>query len=268
MLPEIIKIGSFTLSGYNLFYILGIIFASTVILILSRKEKFDSIEILNYLIFGTISGIAGAKLYSLIFVFIENPKLYLNSPSVLFKSTEGGGIFYGGMIAITIFMIFYARRYFRGSEWRVFDITVIGGALGHVLGRLGCFSAGCCYGTPTELPWGIKFPFLGGRRHPFSKIFVHPTQIYEAILNFTNFLVLLLIWRKKKFDGQIFSLYLINYGIIRFTIEFLRNDGGRGYIFEGPSKFLSLSIPQLISVLLIITGIIIFNMRKRMVLSD
>ncbi len=265
MLPEILKIGSFTLSGYNFFYILGIIFASTVIFILSRKEKLDSIEILNYLIFGAISGIAGAKIYGLGIVFFSNPGFYLKEPSKLVKTLGEGGIFYGGIIAITIFAFFYTRKFFRGSEWKVFDITVIGGALGHVFGRLGCFSAGCCYGVPTELPWGIKFPFHGGKPHPFSDIFVHPTQIYEAILNLLNFLILLLIWRKKQFDGQILSLYLINYGIIRFAIEFLRNDGGRGYLIESSSKFLSLSIPQLISILLIITGIIILNVRKKVI---
>lgn len=268
MLPEILKIGSFTLSGYNFFYILGIVFAFIVIFILSRIEKLDSIETLNFLIFGTISGIAGAKLYGILIVFFVNPGFYLKEPSRLLKALSGGGIFYGGIAAIAIFVYFYTRKFFRGSEWKIFDIIVIGGALGHMFGRLGCFSAGCCYGVPTKLPWGIKFPFHGGKPHPFADIHVHPTQIYEAILNLANFLILLLIWRKKKFDGQVFSLYLINYGIIRFFVEFLRNDGGRGYIFEGPSKFLSLSIPQLISILLIITGIIILNLRKRVILSE
>ena len=259
MLPEITKIGSFTLSGYDFFYILGVLFSFIVIFILSRNEKLDLIEILNFLIFGAISGIAGAKLYGILVVFVDNPGLYLTSPPKLLKSLNRGGIFYGGMIAITIFMILYARRYFKGSEWKVFDITVIGGALGHMFGRLGCFSAGCCYGVPTDLPWGVKFPFQGGKPHPFSDIFVHPTQIYEATLNLLNFLILLVIWRKKKFDGQIISLYLINYGIIRFVIEFLRNDGGRGYLIESSSKFLSFSIPQLISILLVITGFYLYK---------
>ncbi len=265
MLPEILKIGSFSLSGYSFFYILGIVFSFIVIFILSRIEKFDSIEVLNLLIFGTIFGITGAKLYGLAAVFFNNPGFYLEKPSRLIKAfiENGGGIFYGGIIAMVVFGVFYTRKYFKGDEWKVFDIFVVGGALGHVFGRLGCFSAGCCYGVPTELPWGIKFPFHGGEPHLFSNTFVHPTQIYEAILNLINFLFLLLIWRRKKFDGQILSLYLINYGIIRFIVEFLRNDGGRGYLLEGSSKFSSLSIPQLISVLLIITGIIISNIRKK-----
>ncbi len=261
MLPEVFKIGSFTLTGYNFFYILGIIFAGIVIFILSRLEKLDSIEILNYLIFGAISGIAGAKLYGLMIVFFNNTGFYLEKPSRLIKAFvgNGGGIFYGGIIAMVVFGILYARRYFRGSEWKVFDITVIGGALGHVFGRIGCFSAGCCYGMPTGLPWGIKFPFHGGRPHPFADTFIHPTQLYEAFLNLTNFLILLLVWRKKRFNGQIFSLYLINYGIIRFAVEFLRNDGGRGYIIKSSSRLLSLSVPQLISILLVITGFFLFK---------
>jgi len=262
MLPEVLKIGSFTLSGYSFFYILGIIFVSLVVFILSRLEKFDSVEILNLIIFGIISGIAGAKLYGLVMVFFTNPAFYLKEPSKLLKSMSGGGVFYGGVVALALFGVFYTRRYFRGSEWKIFDIAVIGGALGHMFGRIGCFSAGCCYGVPTELPWGIKFPFQGGRPHPFSDTFIHPTQLYEALLNFINFLFLLLLWRKKKFHGQIFALYLINYGMIRFFVEFLRNDGGRGYIIKSSSKFLSLSIPQLISVLLIVSGIILYKQLK------
>ena len=75
-------------------------------------------------------------------------------------------------------------------------------------------------------------------------------------------MILFLVWRKRKFGGQVFSLYLINYGIIRFLVEFLRNDGGRGYIIKSSSKFLSLSIPQLISVLLIVSGIILYKQLK------
>ncbi len=262
MLPEALRIGSFSLSGYQLFFILGIVFACMVIFILSRLEKIDSIEIVNYMVFGIVSGIAGAKLYSLTFAFFNNPGFYLKGPTRIFKAITGGGTFYGGIGAMVLFAVFYTRKYFRGSELRVFDISMVGGALGHVFGRIGCLCAGCCYGVPTQLPWGMKFPFHEGSSQLFSDTFVHPTQLYEATLNLANFLILLAFWRKKRFHGQVLSIYLINYGIIRFALEFLRNDGGRGYVMEGPSKLSSLSIPQLVSMILIIAGFILFKKLK------
>ncbi len=257
-----IRIGSFTLSGYQFFYITGVVFTVLVVLILSRREKFDLIETINYLIFGIIAGVSGTKIYAVSATFLSDPGLSVKDPSILIYTLKSGGVFYGGIFAIIIFAIFYTRKFFRGSEWRVFDITVIGGALGHVFGRLGCFSAGCCYGLPTELPWGIKFPFQGKSVHKFHDTFIHPTQIYEAVLNLLNFSILLLIWRKRKFEGQIFSLYLINYGLIRFFVEFFRNDGGRGYIIKNDLRLLSLSIPQLISIILIVSGFFLYRKLK------
>jgi phosphatidylglycerol:prolipoprotein diacylglycerol transferase len=136
-------------------------------------------------------------------------------------------------------------------------------ALGHGIGRIGCFCAGCCYGLPTTLPWGVKFPFLGGRDHPYARVFVHPTQIYEAVLDLANFVVLLFLWRKRKFPGQVFSLYLINYGVIRFFLEYLRNDGGRGHLIRGAAPIASFTLPQLLSVIMVVAGIFVWRAKKR-----
>ncbi len=262
MFPEILKIGTFTFSGYQFFYLTGIIFTILIILMLSRREKFDLVETINYLIFGIIAGVAGTKIYAVVATFFANPAFSIKNPQILLKSLKSGGVFYGGIFAMVIFAFFYTRKFFRGSEWRIFDVTVVGGTLGHVFGRMGCFSAGCCYGLPTDLPWGIKFLFQGKDIHPFHDTFVHPTQLYEAVLNLINFIVLLLVWRKRKFEGQIFSIYLINYGFIRFFVEFFRNDGGRGYIFRSESTLLSLSIPQFISIIFIVAGFILYKKLK------
>jgi len=263
MLPEIFKIGTYTISGYMFFYILGVIFSSLVIFFLSRKENFDKIETINLLIYGFIAMYFGSKLYSVIYNYILNSEYYNNNLDKLLKIFFGGGIFYGGLIAGLIFFYFYLPRYFKGKEWNVLDIVSIGGALGHVFGRLGCFAAGCCYGKVSKLPWAVQFQFLGNKHHPSFNNFVHPTQIYESILNLINFMILFYIYKKKKFNGQIFSFYLINYGIIRIFVEFFRNDGGRGYLIKGSTNLLSLSYPQVISIVLIISGIIIYKIKKK-----
>ena len=140
-------------------------------------------------------------------------------------------------------------------------------ALAHAIGRLGCFSAGCCFGRECSLPWGVTFK--SEYAHNLTGIPIdypiHPTQLYEAILNFMNFLILFFILKRKKFDGQIFSLYLINYSIIRYFVEFYRGDHpAKAYLIQSSSPYASLSIFQLICIITFITGIILyFFLRKK-----
>lgn len=263
MFHEIFEIGTYSVSGYLLFFTLGVIFSSLVIFSLSKNENFDAIETINLLIYGFIAMYFGSKLYSVIFNYTLNSEYYNNNIDKLLKKFLDGGIFYGSLIAGLIFFYFYLPRYFKGKEWNMLDIVSIGGALGHVFGRIGCFSAGCCYGKSSGLYWAVQFNFLGNTPHPSCNDFVHPTQIYESILNLMNFIILFYLYKKKKFNGQIFSIYLINYGVIRIFVEFFRNDGGRGYLIKSSNNLLSLSYPQLISIILIISGITIYKVRKK-----
>ncbi len=262
MLLEIFRIGTFSVSGYLFFYTLGVIFCSLVIFILAGKEKFDKIETINLLIYGFILMFIGSRLYGVIYHYISNPGYYNNNLDKLFNHFLSGGVFYGGLIAGVIFAFFYLPRFYKGKEWNMLDIIAIGGALGHVFGRIGCFMAGCCYGKIVDLPWAVKIQFLADKAHPFYNDFVHPTQIYESILNLINFFVLYYFFKKKKFNGQIIAIYFINYGLIRIFIEFFRNDGGRGYLFKSAQHFLSISYPQLISIFIIILGVIIYKVKK------
>ena len=259
MLPEIFRIGSRAVTGYEFFYVLGIAVGSLTILILSRKEKLDFLEMANYVIFGILAGLLGSKLISVASVFLANPAASLDHPRLLLDAARSGGMISGALILGILFGAAYAAIFFKQDRWKVFDVTVIGMALGHGIGRMGCFCAGCCYGLPTTLPWGVKFPLLGGNAHPYARGFVHPTQIYEAVLDLANFVILFWVWRKRKFPGQVFSLYLINYGVIRFLLEYIRNDGGRGYLIRGGSPLASLSLPQLLSIILILGGVLILR---------
>lgn len=263
MLPVIFKIGNYSVSGYLFFYTLGLFVGSLVIFLFSRKEKLDSIEMINYIIFLIISVLLGSKIYSLFYTFLTRPEYYKENLKELFYSFFNGGIFYGGLLFGILFSYFYVKKYFRGDEWRVLDLVGMGAAIGHSIGRLGCFCAGCCYGIPTTLPWGVKFHYLGGKPHPFREIPVHPTQLYESFLNLINFIILLYIYKRKKFNGQVGLLYLINYGIIRFFLEYIRNDGGRGYLIKGSSRLTSLSYPQLISFLIVVISLFIYNKRLK-----
>ena len=128
-------------------------------------------------------------------------------------------MFYGGLIGSCVGTIIYAWKN-KLPLWKIADVMAPVIALGHGFGRIGCLMTGCCYGRPTNLPWAIHFP----REHATGGIGVHPTQIYESALNFTFFAFLIWLHRRKKFDGQVFCVYLIGYAILRAFVESFRGD--------------------------------------------
>jgi phosphatidylglycerol---prolipoprotein diacylglyceryl transferase len=123
--------------------------------------------------------------------------------------------------------------------------------LGHAIGRLGCFAAGCCYGKPTALPWAVTFHSEAAARISGTPLNVglHPTQLYEAAAEFLNFLLLVWLGPKQRFSGQILGAYFILYGAERGVIEFFRGDPGRNLMFGG-----AVSLMQIVSVGLVFTG--------------
>ena len=156
---------------------------------------------------------------------------------------QAGGVFYGGFIAAILATLWYVRRH-QLSLWAVADIAAPAVAIGHGIGRLGCFAAGCCYGIATEMPWGVTFTdtYSGSLVGVPLNIPLHPTQIYEAATNLLLGAFLIWFYRRKQFDGQIFWSYVLAYAVLRFFHEFLRADP-RGALFGG-----ALSTSQFIAI--------------------
>ena len=138
---------------------------------------------------------------------------------------HGGLVFYGGLIGAALTTIAYARVK-RLSLWKIADVLAPSIALGHAFGRVGCLMNGCCYGRPTNLPWGICFP----PTHETGGVPVHPTEIYEAVLNLALYAALAWAYRRKKFDGQIFATYLVSYALLRAFVEMFRGDYAVYYV--------------------------------------
>jgi len=143
-------------------------------------------------------------------------------------------------------------------------------ALGYAITRVGCFLNGCCYGTPTTLPWGVAFPPESGAGQyitklafaalfsgqPVGEIRLHPVQLYAVIANLVIFAILLVAWRARRFDGQIFWGYLVLYPLYRFPIEFLRGDND--------PLFLGLTVAQIMSIVLFACALVAWlNLRAR-----
>jgi phosphatidylglycerol:prolipoprotein diacylglycerol transferase len=174
---------------------------------------------------------------------------------------RSGGVFYGGLLGAIIVGYLLIKRY-RLPWWKTADACAPGIALGNFFGRQGCFAAGCCWGKPTALPWGVKFSELG---HEITGVptetYLHPTQLYESVSMFIVFLALLWLYKRRRFSGQVILVYALSYALIRFSIEFLRADP-RGDVF-GLTSLTGLSTSQLISIPVAIAAVVVLVVRWR-----
>jgi phosphatidylglycerol---prolipoprotein diacylglyceryl transferase len=234
MHPVLCKIGLLTLYSYGLMVSLGFLAGIGSALVLAGKKMQD--RILDLAFFVLIFSIVGAR----IFYVIEFWRDFTGNPLSALFIWEGGLVFYGGM-TFGIATIYFYSRFTKISPLKLLDIITPGVALGYAFGRIGCFLRGCCYGAETDLPWAVHFPDISGTRHP--------TQIYASLSGLLIFIVLLLIFRKKKFDGQVFSAGLMLYSVYRFLIEFIR---------VNPQYLLGLSEAQLGSAVVFLIGAVIY----------
>jgi phosphatidylglycerol---prolipoprotein diacylglyceryl transferase len=264
MHPILLKLGPLTIHTYGFMMALGVALGLWFIYVQAKKAGLDAPRIMDAAFYTIIVSLIGAKLILL----AGDISLYLRNPRELFSLARSGGVFQGGLTFGVIFALWYFRRK-KIPTWATADIIGPALALGHGFGRIGCFSAGCCYGSECALPWSAVFrnEYASGLTGVPLNTAVHPVQLYEAALNFLNFLVLFFFLKRKRFDGQIFSLYIVNYSVIRFLTEYFRGDHGENvYFLRGASALSSLSYPQLYCILGVIAGIalaVILKRRKR-----
>jgi phosphatidylglycerol:prolipoprotein diacylglycerol transferase len=173
----------------------------------------------------------------------------------VFAVWNGGLVFYGGLIGATVAGIIYARVK-QIPVWKLADILAPSIALGYVFGRIGCLLNGCCYGRACDLPWAIHFP-PGHETYPNG---VHPTEIYDSLLNLVLYLGLAWLYRHKKFDGQVFAAYLLCYAVTRSIVESFRGDYSAVH-YHGA---LHLTPAQLISIGIFAAGVALFAIRSRL----
>ena len=258
MFPVIFKIWGYEVSGYLFFNTLGILIASAFIFYKIKRVYPDKVEIILYIALFWSFFVFGSGLYYQFKHFIISPVNYVKNLKIFVHPFLREHSFFSGIVFLSLFIYFYSKRIFKKSYLKILGVTYIGIALFQSIGKLGCFSAGCCFGKPTSFFLGVKFKYLGKQFHPYAGVKIHPTQLYESFFNFLNFLFLMYLLGKGKKPEKIIGFYFINYGIIRFLEEYLRNDSGRGYLIKSNSPLLSLSIPQIYSFIFIVFGISLF----------
>ena len=260
MLPVLIKIGPVTIHTYGFMMALGVAFGLWFLFVQAKKQGLEANKIVDLAFYTILISLVGAKLV----LFVSNFSYYSKYPGELLSLARSGGVFQGGLAAGFLFALWYLYKH-KIPTWKTADLIGPALALGHAFGRLGCFSAGCCYGRECASPLGVTFhnEYAHGLTGiPVGKA-LHPVQLYEAALNFLNFAVLFYLLRKKRFDGQVFSVYVINYSVIRYFTEFFRGDHpDKAFFFQGSSPYLSLSYPQVFCIVGLIVGMGLFFVLK------
>lgn len=247
MFPRLFHIGNFSLPTYGFMAAFGLLVGLTVAVRNCKREGVEEDYAWNLGILAVLSAVVGAKL---LFI-LDDWNYYLANPRALvsFDLLRTGGWWEGGVIAAIVACVWYMRKH-RMKVLAICDAFAPGIALGHAFGRIGCFAAGCCWGKPTDLPWGVTFTSNLAQQWVGTPLGIklQPTQIYESLFEFLNFAFLAWLFRRRKFDGQVIGAYLITYGVARFFFEFLRGDPDRGSVFG------IMSLVQLIMIFFVLAG--------------
>jgi phosphatidylglycerol:prolipoprotein diacylglycerol transferase len=258
MYPELFHIGSFPINTYGVFLALAFLCAILITVKLAARDGLPREKIYDLCLWMLLSSLIGSK----ILMFFTEPE-YRDHPLQLLSLDflRSGGVFYGGLIGAILTGYFLMRRY-KLPWWKTADACAPGIAIGNFFGRQGCFAAGCCWGKPTSLPWGVKFTELG---HEITgvptDIYLHPTQLYESFAMLIVFVFLLWLHKHRRFSGQVILFYALLYSVIRFGIEFLRDDP-RGDVF-GLTTLTGLSTSQIISLIVGIGALVLLIARWR-----
>src|SRR5580658_10599026 len=218
MFPRLITIGRFSLPSYGVLVALAFLVALAMASHFARQRGLNSEKIVNLGVYCALMGMLGAKLL----MIALDPDLRSHPAEIFSLATlQSAGIFFGGLILAVVFAIFYMRA--QGLPvLATSDVFAPGLAIGHGIGRLGCFAAGCCWGKPSHLPWAVTFRNADTTTGVPLNVPLHPTQLYEAFSE--GIICLILIWqlRRPHRDGQVIGLYGLLYGMVRFGVEFLR----------------------------------------------
>lgn len=248
MHPVLFKIGSFEFASYGLMTALGYLAAVLYLLPRLKKINLDKDTFWNIIFIAFAGALLGGKLLYILVSWQDLGPTLGDKLANIVKGFRYGFVFFGGAIAAVGALIWYIRRK-KQSVLKVGDLLIVALPLGHAIGRIGCFLAGCCFGKPTHSHFGVVFSDPHSLVDPaLLGVHLHPVQLYESMCNLLLFVFLHHAYKRPHKTGSILVLYAVGYGIIRFGLEFFRGD------FRG-NFILGLSPSQLLSVAAVLTGL-------------
>jgi len=237
---------------YGLMIALGFILGVATVRRLSARSGMNPDQNADLAFWLLILGFVGSRILFVITRF----SYFIENPIDIFKVWEGGLVFFGGLILSTLYAFWYFRKH-KLNAWKMIDVLSPGLVIAHAFGRLGCLSAGCCYGSPTGAPWGIR---LNSELvdESLRGIPLHPTQLYEFVSLTILYFGLIWVFKNRKMEGQVGLTYFMTYPLIRSLIEQFRGDTIRGFVVDGV-----LSTIQFISILIFAASLLVMRMRLR-----
>jgi phosphatidylglycerol:prolipoprotein diacylglycerol transferase len=254
--PRLFQFAHFAIPTYGVLVATGVLVGLWISVRNSAKQGIKPENAWDFGIAVVLAGIVGSKILYVILEWQTGNTVGQNLRDVFSLDTlQSGGVFSGGLVAAFAVAWWFLRKR-RMPALATCDAFAPGLAMGHAIGRLGCFAAGCCYGKPTDHWWGVTFKNLLPTPLYDALVPREPTQLFESAAELIIFFILTWMFKRKKFDGQVFGAYLFLYGIARFFLEFIRDDPGRGSVFGGV-----LSGTQLIAIGLVLTGGLIWYLR-------
>lgn len=249
--PIAISIGPLDIRWYGLMYLVG--FAAGILLLNYRAKKpnsgWTSEQVSDLIFYGALGVVLGGRAG---YVLFYNFGAFLADPLMLFRITEGGMSFHGGLLGVIIAMWFYGQKIGK-TLFEILDFGVPIAPIGLGAGRIGNFIGGELWGRQTDLPWGMVFPHV-------DSLARHPSQLYQAALEgVALFTILWLYSAKPRARYAVSGMFALWYGIFRFLIEFVRQpDAHIGYIAFG-----WLTMGQLLSLPMIAVGLLLLAMAKK-----
>ncbi len=229
---------------YGILFFTGLLLAGFVGTLISKKRGLPKIEIVYSAVFMMIGGLAGSKL---LFIIVSLPTIIEHRLSLM-QLMQGGFVFYGGLIGGLLGLIAYVKI-FKMEFFPFADVCAAVLPLGHAIGRLGCYTAGCCYGIPYDGVGAVVYTETLGHTPLGTPLL--PIQLIEAICLLLLWVVLMVLYHRIRALGLLTGIYVISYGILRFILEFFRGDLERGHLL--------LSTSQWISILIVICGIVLIG---------
>ncbi len=258
MLP-VIKILGIEIHTYYIFLYLSIITGIVYFIHNMNQAGYKSSELVSFILVLIIGSVILSRcLFLLPFIFKTGWKEFIIKTLQFWK---------GGVSIITVIIsgliilgLFFESQKYRTEKFLMLDFISVALSLGQAIGRIGCFMAGCCYGRPTRSFLGVVFT------HPRSiaptGIKLHPTQLYESLGCFVIFLFLRRKLKRRKFDGEVFSWYLVLYSSLRMFMEFFRGDSLFINLNRAGIAVLRINVPFVFSILGIISGYLIYRNLK------
>lgn len=261
MCPELFNIGPIPVRSFGLMLALSFFLGVYYVKKVAARDKFPFEPLLNVAYILIIGGILGARISYVLLHLDEFAGRWTHSFNP-FGSTEFGiaGLnLYGGVILAILGA--WAYCYFKRLKiLQVFDYFAPTLALGIGITRIGCFLNGCCFGTPTGLPWGISYPDNSLPFSVFGDQHIHPSQIYSSLYGLFLFVVLHYINKKKSFFGQPVAILFMAEAVFRFAIEYVRYYEDAMYFTLGSYQP---TYNQVVSVLLFAIGLILYIVRRK-----